>query len=108
MCRRCRYERLYRGHWPSSMRVPLGPVEALFAGDPKVQWQSTGSARLAADSTIAEACGVDRRTVLRWRRAGILPSRACEIADRLGVHPEVLWPGIYDPLVTGDLPETRR
>ena len=42
--------------------------------------------------TIAEACGVDRRTVLRWRSCGRVPERDIdEIAIRLGWHPAAIW-----------------
>lgn len=43
------------------------------------------------DRTIAEACGVTRGTVGRWRRHGINRNHADSVACRLGLHPAYIW-----------------
>lgn len=41
---------------------------------------------------IAEACGVDRRTVQRWKRTGWITHRHIDrIAVHLGWHPAAIW-----------------
>lgn len=51
-------------------------------------WPPETSAR-----TIAEACGVERGAVQRWRagKTTLDEYRADEIACRLGLHPKEIW-----------------
>ena len=58
---------------------PFAPLAAA-AGNP-------GTGALAAQ------LGVTRRTVHRWRRAGVVPARRADLAAvRLGHHPAEIWP----------------
>lgn len=43
------------------------------------------------DLAVAEACGVERRTVVRWKRDGLSIQQADDIAVQLGTHPAELW-----------------
>lgn len=61
-----------------SDRLPFAPVDAL-KGD-------------IDDGTLAEKVGVDRKTIVRWRRHGVTWDNADRLAARLGWHAETLWP----------------
>jgi len=66
--------------------VPLGPLLQRVSA-----YVGCSVKQLGVD-TIAEACGVDRRTVLRWRSCDQVPARDIdEIATRLGWHPAAIW-----------------
>lgn len=65
-----------------TVRLPLAPVMELVAP--------------IDDALLAERLGVTRRSVVRWRRDGLTPPRADEVATRLGRHPRDLWGALYD------------
>ena len=71
---------------PRPDHVPLAPLLEKLSS-----YVGASVEQLGID-TIAEACGVDRRTVLRWRSCGRVPERDIdEIATRLGWHPAAIW-----------------
>jgi hypothetical protein len=92
-CERCAtasrdYERRKRAGiaTPRPDPVPLAPLLDRLSG-----YIGASVEQLGVD-TIAEACGVDRRTVLRWRSCGRVPERDIDdIATRLGWHPAAIW-----------------
>lgn len=50
-------------------------------------------ARADTAQLTAEALGVSRRTVERWKAGGnVDPRRADELAVRIGTHPLLIWP----------------
>lgn len=66
--------------------VPFAPLLQRIAG----KYQTTADAVTAEQ--IAETCGVDRRTVHRWKANGFLSDRKCDtIAIRMGWHPAAIW-----------------
>lgn len=56
--------------------------------------------RLASNAEVAECLGVAGRTVLRWRtnRVHFTIREAEDYAEKLDVHPRVVWPN-YDTFV---------
>lgn len=67
---------------PSTRRLPLAPIEEVLVGRLHITAREQ-----------ANACGVSRRTVMRWRRAGTISLTCADlIAERLGYHPCELWP----------------
>jgi len=42
-------------------------------------------------SALAELLGVNYRTLLRWRKAGVPISEAEDLSFMLGTHPAVIW-----------------
>lgn len=42
---------------------------------------------------IARVLGRKRYQVYRWRRDGLSSRVADELATRVGLHPEIVWPG---------------
>ncbi len=46
---------------------------------------------LASAGLLAEAIGMNRRSILRWKKTGIPPMTADKIACTLGEHPCVIW-----------------
>ena len=58
-----------------------------------------GRPRRLTDGHIATIVGVDRRTVLRWRRIGIRMPLAEAAADHLGEHPANIWPDYIDAVL---------
>jgi hypothetical protein len=63
------------GH--AAPHLPAEPLFELFDG--------------ADDGVIADACGLSRRTIVRWRRQGIPWIQADRICAHLCVHPILLW-----------------
>ena len=48
---------------------------------------------------LARRLGVDRRTVHRWQRAGLVPATTADrAAVRLGHHPAEIWPTEWSTL----------
>jgi hypothetical protein len=78
--------------------LPFTDLERFLAtDDPALQFQTRGTPRLVTDPRIARACGVERRTVLRWRqRDAIRLTVAEQVADRLGAHPAEIWGSYYE------------
>lgn len=71
---------------PTPDPVPLAPLL-----DRLSSYLGRTADEIGADE-IAEACGVDRRTVQRWRSCGRVAVRDVdEIAVRLGWHPAAIW-----------------
>lgn len=82
---------------PRPHRLPLGPLWRHV----EREWRPT-----AAENTtkgiqcrvefstchLADAVGVDRRTVKRWRHQGLMVTQADRAAVALGLHPASLWP----------------
>ena len=50
----------------------------------------------SATPRIAELAGVSRRTVNRWRHAGIPLELADRLACAIGLHPSNVWPEWYE------------
>lgn len=46
-----------------------------------------------SSTALAEACGVTRRTVSRWRHRGLTWDKADKAACALGLHPASVWGG---------------
>lgn len=46
-----------------------------------------------SDAETALRLGVCRRTVVRWRHAGLTDVQADQVAIRCGMHPALVWPG---------------
>lgn len=61
-------------------KVPLAPLEA--------------ATNLGA-SALAEACGVARYAIYRWRSEGLPIYRADTLAVRAGFHPCEVWPEFF-------------
>lgn len=69
-------------------RLPLAPLERLVA----TWYIMAGQLRAGnAAQTIADAAGVCRRTVDRWRHKGLDEATADRIAVALGYHPCEVW-----------------
>jgi hypothetical protein len=47
------------------------------------------------DATTAERIGVDRMTVVRWKREGLNLRAADKAACKLGYHPYLIWGNEY-------------
>lgn len=45
---------------------------------------------------IADALGVTKRTVNRYRKSGLSRQKADALACRAGLHPACVWPGWVD------------
>lgn len=79
-------EHLLAGDPPTVTNLPLAPlIEHRFGHDPP------------PDHLAAEAFNVTRRTIVRWRRDGIPPHKAFNVADHLLDDPADIWPE-YDEL----------
>jgi len=44
-----------------------------------------------AITALADACGVDRRTVHRWKTVGLTTTAADNAAIAIGSHPAAIW-----------------
>ena len=74
-------------------------------------WPETATA-----AELAAACGVTRRTIVRWRNGHtrLTVGMAEGVADRLGVHPAEIWgpdywkpPGYLEPRACLDCGEVK-
>ena len=63
---------------------PYGPLREFLARDRGGPGLSSG--------TVAVLCGVDRRTVERWKTGGLSDRVADQVATHLGRHPDDIWP----------------
>lgn len=72
-------------------RLSFAPLEATVATF--VRPRAEGDQMVTGDRMVAEACGVARRTVLRWRRHGLTWDTADKAACALGLHPSAVWRG---------------
>jgi len=82
--------------YPPEPRLSFGPLER-FVGDCWTsQRQRSDDDRTrwveAPIAMLADAAGMSRREVHRWRHEGIPTSHADRICcEALGVHPSVVW-----------------
>lgn len=52
--------------------------------------------RTETDLELADAVGVTRRTVQRWKRSGVTEAVAYEVADRLRESAYIIWPELLE------------
>lgn len=77
----------------SPRTLPVGPL--LDIAYRRALDAETDDAYPRTIEIMAELLGVSSRTVHRWRNCGTVPFRyADECAIRLGLHLELLWPGV--------------
>lgn len=74
-------------------RYPFQPVDELFYADDRLRDPSSDLVR--GDEQLAQAIGVTRRTIYRWRVTGLQWWQADTVAVRLGRHVADLWPEWY-------------
>jgi hypothetical protein len=70
-------------HLTIQERFPYAPLDRLVV-------QRSGAD--APMSVVAELFGVSTRTLLRWKKNGLLFPAADRAAVRLGLHPSLVWP----------------
>lgn len=71
--------------------MPLGPLEEYV----RSRWAGPLShlhPQTFTTGALAAELGVPPQTIYRWRRRGIPPYRADELAVELGSHPLIIWP----------------
>ena len=79
-CRECRRTRPRKAN-----AIPLEPL--------------IGAARVDTQEELAELLGVNRWTVMRWKKYGIPFFSADKAASKIGRHMDDIWDlGIYDDL----------
>lgn len=77
---------------PAQPRFPLEPLFSLVDLNRTVTCGQGGEVDMSRFVILAEAIGVDPRTVKRWNVEGIPFWSADVAASRLGRAPYVIWP----------------
>ena len=76
--------------------LPIGPLlehaVAVLDLDPDAMGPGYAEGATLTDGRLADAIGVNRRTVYRWRHDGLNGAAADLAATALGSHPAVIWP----------------
>lgn len=72
-------------------RYDFAPLEALLRVQLRPELNGAGQER-GFPGRMAEALGVDRRQVIRWREYGVPADMADDLVGRVGAVPWELWP----------------
>lgn len=81
----------------SERRYEFAAVEEYAGRILEPEWtDSRGIVRTVGLKTVCRVLGIPERQAYRWRQQGLTVDQADELACRLGVHPNRLWPSWFD------------